>query len=311
MEIRDLRFFCLTAELEHVTRAADKLGVAQPFLTKVIKQLEEEVGVDLFDNIGRKIKLNKYGEIVYSHGKKILAELDNLRDDLDVAIDRQARTIRIITNGGFHYPELFLAYQITNSDYTLSITTATREDAANALRSGEADYVICSPPLNEDVEKGIVTEVIFKELACIMLPPGHPLLEAGVPIKVEDLVGMPLVATPKDTSLRINIERVMDKYDYHPPIVCESSDLELIVRSVKSGLGFAIIPRTMIFSKPSIRKYCLDVDIPGAFGEIAISYSETSSDARDSSNFLNFTKTFVNNFYQKYYRAGVEHILEA
>jgi len=86
MEIRDLQYFCMTAELEHVTKAADKLGVAQPFLTKVIGQLEKEIGVPLFDNVGRKIKLNEYGEVFYFHAKKILTELDNLRNNMDELI---------------------------------------------------------------------------------------------------------------------------------------------------------------------------------------------------------------------------------
>ena len=51
MDIRDLRFFCLTAEMEHVTKAAEKLGVSQPFLTRVISNLEKEIGLSLFDNV--------------------------------------------------------------------------------------------------------------------------------------------------------------------------------------------------------------------------------------------------------------------
>jgi len=109
MEIRDLRYFCLTAELEHVTKAADKLGVAQPFLTKVIGQIEKEVGVPLFDNIGRKIKLNAHGEVFYMHAKKILAELENLLNDMQESVERQTHTIKIMTNPELHYPEIVMA----------------------------------------------------------------------------------------------------------------------------------------------------------------------------------------------------------
>lgn len=308
MDIRDLRFFCLTAELEHVTKAADKLGVAQPFLTKIIKQMESEVGTALFDNVGRKIRLNKYGEIVYYHGKKILAEMENLRDNLDSAIESQAYNIRVYTNGEFHYPELFLAYQIANSAYTLSITSTTRDGCLEALRTGEADFVLCSPPLPDDPEKGIVSEVIFREYPCVMLPPEHPLLKERKHFSMSDLKDMPLIATGKDTALRINVERYLEKYDLHPTIACETNDFGLILASVKSGLGYAILPRTLMFSKPSVRKYCLEPPTSDIYGEIGLSFSSTQSDTREGSNFANFTRTFVKNFYEKYYREGIEHL---
>ena len=147
MEIRDIRFFCLTAEMEHVTKAAEKLGVAQPFLTKIIGQLEREVGVPLFDNIGRKIKLNKYGEVFYSHAKKILVEMDNLRDDMDTMIERQSRRIRVLTNTETLFPEMVIEYQKRNPNAILSIEYATREEMVEALRTGETDFAVCSPPI--------------------------------------------------------------------------------------------------------------------------------------------------------------------
>ena len=95
MEIRDLRYFCLTAELEHVTNAAEKLGVAQPFLTKIITQLENEVGFPLFDNVKRKIKLNSNGQIFYNHAKKILLEMDDLRDAMERLGEQASHTIKV------------------------------------------------------------------------------------------------------------------------------------------------------------------------------------------------------------------------
>ena len=61
MDIRDLRFFCLTAEMEHVTKSAEKLNVSQPFLTRVISNLEKEIGLSLFDNVGLNLRLYENG----------------------------------------------------------------------------------------------------------------------------------------------------------------------------------------------------------------------------------------------------------
>lgn len=309
MDIRDLRFFCLTAELEHVTKAADRLGVAQPFLTKIIGQMEKEVGVALFDSVGRKIKLNKYGEIVYSHGKKILTEMENLRNDLDSAIDRQTHTINVITNGEYHYPELILAYQKAHPDFTFALSYGSREQAFEALRTGEADIALCSPPLSDDPQKGVRTEVVFREYACAMLPPGCPQLQEGRPLSFNDMGDMPLVTTIKGSSLRINLERLWEKYNYHPQIVCESNDMGLIIRSVKSGLGYAILPRSVMLSTPEIKPLCVESALADTYGEIGLSYGAAPSDALAESGVVEFMKTFLNEYYEKHYAQGISHLV--
>ncbi|MEG0035900.1 MAG: LysR family transcriptional regulator [Oscillospiraceae bacterium] len=300
MEIRDLRYFCLTAELEHVTKAADKLGVAQPFLTKIIRQLEKEIGVPLFDNIGRTIKLNAYGKTFYTHAKKILMEVENLHEEMDTMLGHHERTLKILSNIESHYPEIVVAYQKLYPNYALSVSYASREDMISALKSGEADFAVCSPPLSDDPEKGIKTDIIFCEYSCILLPPNHPAL-AQKTICIGDLDGEPLVTTPQESGLRINLERIMEKYSYHPQIVCESNDMNLIIRTVRGGLGYAIIPRTVMFSNPSIKKFCVEADVPDSYGYIGLSYSTSPSDSRDSSEFRDFIIKFLKEYSEKVY----------
>jgi len=300
MEIRDLQYFCLTAELEHVTKAADKLGVAQPFLTKVIGQIEKEVGVPLFDNIGRKIKLNQYGEVFYSHAKKIITELDNLRNDMDSMIERNNHTVKIMTNTESHYPEIVMAYQKFNPGYKLAISFSSREEIFDALKIGETDYGICSPPLPDDPGKGIRTEIVFREKSCVMLPPNHPMLSREA-IGFNDMPGESLVTTSKESALRLNLDNLMEKYDYHPKIVCESNDINMIIRTVKSGLGFAVLPRSVVFSRPSIRKYCVESSLPDTFGEVGISYSTTQRDELEKAGFVPFVKEFAEKYIKDFY----------
>jgi DNA-binding transcriptional LysR family regulator len=120
---------------------------------------------------------------------------------------------------------------------------------------------------------------------------------------------MPLVATSRESSLRINIDRIFEKHDFHPQIICESNDIGLVFRMVKSGFGYAIIPRTAIFSSPSLRKYCREPSLPDAYGEIGLSYSDNRRESIDDSNFVKFVKTFTKNFFEKYYKVGIEHLL--
>jgi len=301
MEIRDLRYFCLTAEMEHVTKAAEKLGISQPFLTRIIGQLEKEIGVPLFDNIGRKIKLNQYGKTFYTYAKKVLADVETLYSEMDSLIERRDRTITILSNMETYYPEMVIAFKELHSNYALSVTYATRKDIIDALTTGEADFAFCTPQLTDDPSKGIKTEIVFKECSCILLPPGHRLIGSSG-VNVEDFVGEPLVTSPIGSGLRTNIDQFFDAMDFHPEIVCESNDMNLIVRAVRSGLGYAVIPRAKMLSDPSLKKYCLEVDFPDAFAEIGLSYNTNTDEIRDIADFRNFAVKFLNDFHNNYYK---------
>lgn len=300
MDIRDLQFFCLTVEMEHVTKTAEKLGVAQPFLTKVIRKLEEEIGASLFDKVGRNIKLNERGKIFYMHAKKILTELENLNLDMEKSIQQCIHTIKIMTNTEIHYFEIVMAYQKSNPDFTLAISTASRKEILNSLRTGEADFGICSPPLIDEPGDRIITDIVFCERCCIMLPPSHPMLKKKV-VGFADLIGEPLITTLKESALRLNLDKLMEKYNYRPHIVCESNDINLIIRAVKSGLGFAILPRSVMFSIPSIRKYCVEAALTDTFGVVGLSYRTERCSLLRESEFLEFIKKFTLDYYEDYY----------
>jgi len=182
----------------------------------------------------------------------------------------------------------------------LAISDASREEMLNAIKTGDADFVICSPPLADEPNNGIITEVVFYEQCCTMLPPNHPLLSRRV-LGFDDLVGEPLVTASKESGLRINLDLLMEKHNYHPQIVCESNDINLIIRVVKSGLGFAILPRSVAFSIPSIRKYCVESSLADTIGDIGLSYSPVKSDMRETSQFVDFVKRFTKDYNEKYY----------
>lgn len=301
MEIRDLRYFCLTAEMEHVTKAAEKLGISQPFLTRIIGQLEKEIGVPLFDNIGRKIKLNQYGKTFYTYAKKVLADVETLYSEMDSLIERRERTITILSNMEIYYHEMVIAFKEMHSNYALSVTYANRKDIIDALMTGEADFAFCTPPLPNDPSKGIKTDIVFRELSCILLPPGHRLI-GSTSISIEDYVGESLVTSPIGSGLRTNIDQFFEAHGFRPAIACESSDMNLIIQAVRNGLGYAIIPRAKMLSDPSLKKYCIEVDFPDSYAEIGLSFNTNTDEIRDITDFRNFAIKFLNDFHNDYYK---------
>ncbi|MEA4894828.1 MAG: LysR family transcriptional regulator [Oscillospiraceae bacterium] len=300
MDIRDLRYFCMTAEMEHVTRASEKLGVSQPFLTRVISNLEKEIGLSLFDNIGRKIRLNDNGETFFRHAKRILSDIDELNAEIGTMLDRHNKSISVLCNMSSFSPEMIMAFRKKYPDYTISIEFATVKDIIGALVTGEADFAFCSPPLNDDPIKGLKTDLVLCERCSILLPPGHPLIGRDT-VTFDDIKNEKLVTTSKGTALRINIEQTFKKYDFRPQIVCESNDMNLIIRSVKDGMGYAIIPRWQLYSNPELKRYCVDVDIPETYANIGITYNTRPCTGSASNDFKDFVLQFLDEFKNRAY----------
>ena len=95
MELRHLRYFKVVAELQHFHNAADKLHITQPALSNQIKQLEHELNAELFERVGRGVKLSENGELVLASAKKILNEVALLKESVSDLESGQTGTLRI------------------------------------------------------------------------------------------------------------------------------------------------------------------------------------------------------------------------
>ncbi|MEA4894829.1 MAG: LysR family transcriptional regulator [Oscillospiraceae bacterium] len=298
MDIRDLKYFCLTAELEHVSKAAEILGVAQPYLTKIIGQLEDEFGTELFDKVGRKIKLNENGEVFYRNAKKILSEVDNLYTEMDFLQEQNMRTISLFCNTEAHAHGMIVEFQKKNAKYALKLAYATRKEMLEALMTGAADFVLCDPAIDTDVSRNITTEIVFQDTACVMFPPGHPMLKRKS-IKFEELQGERLVTASKGGAMRNHVDYVFDKYSVRPKIVCETHDVNLIIQAVLSGLGYAFISYSVLAKYPELGLYCIDIDSPDKYGNMGLSYNSLSIENRYMKDFLIFSREYFSNLQEK------------
>jgi len=299
MELRDLRYFCLTAEMEHVTKAADKLGIAQPFLTKIIGQIEEEIGTPLFDKAGRQIKLNRYGEAFYAQAKKVLAGMDNLFTEMDYMLDRPGQNITLLSNTEAYTPGLIVNFNKNDSNYTLSVFYSSLKDMIDALKTGEADFALTCPPISEGASSGIKTVIAFYDIGWILLPPNHPLLEKRI-IHFTDLDGEKLVTCPKGSAIRWKVEPLYEKYGMQMNIVCESNNLSLITQAVGCGMGYAFMPSIYMNERPELYQYAVEVLAPqeerqGYFG---LSYNEYAVDNKNAMHFKNFAMEYFQQIQQ-------------
>ena len=294
MEIKDLRYFCMVAELEHVSNTADKLGVTQPYITKIINQLEKEIGFKLFEHQGRKVMLNRFGEAFYSYAKKVLLDVDNLFMGMEQMLEQHEQTITILSDAEAYSSDIVLGYKKLHPECNLSFTYATRKEITEALICGSTNFALTTPPIETDPHKGILTEVVLTERACALLPPGHRYIGRNS-VSLEDMQGEPLVTSPRGAGMRNNIDWIFDMYNYHAKIVCETNNVDLQIKAVMSGMGYAWMPHMLMFRDPELREYCVDLDTPEAIGHIGLSYNRNTYADKNAGDFKLFIKDYFEN----------------
>ena len=291
MELRDLRFFCLTAELGSVTKAAEQLQVSQPFVTKVIHQLEEELGTKLFDLEKRRLSLNSNGAYFYKEAKDVLSHLDRTVDNLAAMQTRHEFTTTLIYNNAGYLSALNNAFMEKYPSCVLSESYAKREDIIEKLNTNQADFAIELPPITGEESRMIETITVLKDTGSIMVPQDHPLFQKEV-VTLEELAPYPVIIAPKGSGMRATIDHIFESHGLHLNVVYETNDMDLQQRMVlvnHKGIAFMSVIHTL---DPLIGKYCRRTLTDQCFGTVGLSYNKFRPETEASKRFKAFALEF-------------------
>lgn len=158
MEITKLRYFYTVAQMEHVTKAAEEIHIAQPALTKAIKQLEEELGVPLFYKKGRNIYLTVYGEYLKNKAEGVFAQLDGIEDDLKKMKGERSRTVKInVLAATAAVSDAIVAYKKKYPETLFQMIQSPMETDSDVFIEDNAAHAIPS----DYIEKAVLKEEIF------------------------------------------------------------------------------------------------------------------------------------------------------
>ena len=270
MELKQLVYFKRLAECQHMTRAAERLGVTQPFLSRVITSMEKELGVSLFDHVGRGIRLNKNGEYFYKQVSEILKSLDAACQELKRMDEiAQNTSISIASNVGLYIPGLLEYMRKQAPEIHISYTTAPAEQLLELLDSQTVDFILCSPILRERVS--IESRLVLLEECPIIYPPGHWLAQAK-DVRLPDLRGESFVAVKKGYGIRDTSDQFFAQVGITPHYAIESTDTRGVWELVKSGCGLAFTSFTTMIYEPVLRENYITLIEPHCQGTVGLSY---------------------------------------
>ncbi|GHA27359.1 LysR family transcriptional regulator [Oceanisphaera arctica] len=241
MELRHLRYFVVVAQELNLTRAAEKLFIAQPPLTRQIKQLEEELEVQLFIRKPRGLELTQGGQY-------FLQQVHTIMDKLDASIEgtRQvAQHRKTVFSIGFvpsvFYGQLPLMVRRLRRNKNLEIVLhelKTREQI-EALKSGKIDIGFGRIRIDDpDVEQ----EMLFNEPLIAALPAGHPL--TGKQPTMQQLAEVPIVTFPAGSGPNFSDVALglFHRRGLKIQVIQQVNDLQTALSLVASDMGFALVP---------------------------------------------------------------------
>jgi DNA-binding transcriptional LysR family regulator len=256
MDLRQLRYLVALADERNFTRAAAREHIAQPALSQQIRRLESEAGVTLVERTTRRVAITDAGELLVARARRILAEIDAARSELEAL--RGVQTGHVVV-GAIHTMgpvDVTLALAIFHERHPgveLTVREQSSEELAEMLRVDELDLAFLS--VTERIERhGLGFHQLVSEELVVALPRGHP-LAARRRVRMAELADDEFIGFREGARLRELLVAAGRHAGYEPRVKLESNESQRIRRLVARGLGVAILPRS-------------DADGPGA--EIAV-----------------------------------------
>lgn len=237
MELNSLRQFLVVARLEHLSRAADELRVAQPSLSRTIARLERDLGAPLFDRSGR-LRLNDTGRLFRDHVERALGELEAGRRAVAEATERGLGAVRLASETFLTLTGPLAAFKRSHPAVELELHWSPPEDMARRLRSQEIDLCVASQPIRTE---GLEGTALFEEEVGAAFPLDHP-LAGRASVTIGDLADQPLVTARGGHWLRRLLDRLFAAHGLSPRIVCESDEHSAIADLISVGLGVGLVP---------------------------------------------------------------------
>ncbi|MCC5464611.1 LysR family transcriptional regulator [Pelosinus baikalensis] len=244
MELRHLRYFVAVAEELHFTRAAERLNMAQPPLSQQIRQLESELGVQLFQRTKRQVELTAAGKNFLKNVYKILIDLDKTCDSAQRAQKGEIGNIVVGFTGTATYdilPKLLQPYRSEFPFVDISVLQLSTTDQIQSLLNGEINIgILCAPIKNSQLN----FEVIHQEPFIIAMPRNHPLASKSGPIEVQEFSKELFIMIPRNSGQIYydTIINICHNAGFSPNITQEVHELHTSISLVAAGMGVALVP---------------------------------------------------------------------
>jgi DNA-binding transcriptional LysR family regulator len=241
MEINQLRYFVAVAELLSFTKAAARCGVSQPSLSQQIQKLELDLGVQLLDRFGRRIKLTDAGDVFYDRAAAALDALDDAKTCVQTSLDWQKGAITlgaIHTVAPYLLPDVVRRLTKTFPQAQVTVEELLTEELIASCLAGELDVGLVALPI---AEQRVRAESLFTEKLVAAVPAQSPLAKRER-LTLDDVTSEPFVLLDDMHCLGRQTLQLCADRNCAPAVSCRTAQLLTVQELVALGQGVSLVP---------------------------------------------------------------------
>ncbi|MEH7302717.1 LysR family transcriptional regulator [Neobacillus drentensis] len=294
MESRQLGYFLEVAKQLSFSKAAEQLNVTQPTLSKMVKNLEEELEVLLFDRTTKHMKLTDAGEIVFEEAQEIMRLMNDLSDKLSDKMKIKKGHIKIglpPVIGSLFFPKLIREFRQYYPNIHISLEEEGAKKVEKMIEEGAVDFGVAVLPVNKEL---FDSYPFVKSELKLIVDDGHPLAEVDT-IPLKRLQNESFLFMREGFALHDRIREHCIQAGFNPNVIYESSQWDFITEMVANGNGVAILPEPLCRKlDPSVIK-TISIIEPQIPWDLAIIWRKNKYLSNATRELLQFIKsTFPN-----------------
>ncbi|WP_175942421.1 LysR family transcriptional regulator [Burkholderia pyrrocinia] len=296
LSLRQFQQFLAVAETMSFRRAADRLNMAQPPLTAAIRQMEEELGVRLFERSNRITGLTAAGEVLSVEARRTIAQAERAVAMAKRAGKGSIGTLRIgfVASAVRHLvPQIVASFRQTHPMVVLELEEATTARQIAAIMADSMDVGIVALPIPPGAESHVSTRLLVESRLLAAIPADHPLaLTPSSPLTLAALANESWVLFPggEGPGLYATILRACSEAGFVPHVAQRAVQMETIIGLVSAGLGVALVPELF---RSSNREGVIFRDIAGAGTPIPYQVGLAWQDERSSAVLSSFLQSMA------------------
>ncbi|MFF5103317.1 LysR family transcriptional regulator [Streptomyces sp. NPDC000134] len=246
MELRQLEYFVAVAEERNFTRAAERVRISQSGVSAQIRQLERELGAELFDRSARAVTLTVAGKAALEHARAALAAAGAMGQAVGevTGLIRGRLTVGMVV--GCTITPLFDAlasFRRAHPGVEIALLEDNSDRLVDGVRAGALDLALVGTA--GTTPDGLEAYTLVEDRLVVVVAEGHALAERPV-IALRDVVAHPLVCMPSGTGLRAVLDRACAAQGLRPAIALEAGAAEAVAGLAARGLGVAVLSESMV-----------------------------------------------------------------
>jgi len=247
MDLRQLLSFVTIAEERNFTRAAERLGIAQPPLSRQIHNLERELGIIVFDRAARPIALTQAGRLLFEYAQRLLGDAERLKEAVrDYAAGYRRRFVIGFVGSAIYnpIPDLIRQFRAAAPDVEVDLIEMNTTAQIVALKDGRIDAGLGRLSLDDP---SISRKVLDHERLVVALPVNHPLARSDDPISLALLEREPLILYPREPrpSYADQVLGIFRDHDLQPKLFREVRELQTAIGLVAAEAGVTLVPSSV------------------------------------------------------------------